>query len=159
MRSAPKNQISPKALTVWKLSSSVFHGISLLVVIGIYILKYFFDWPYWIPVSVTIVWAISAILSIFIIPKLRHRIWRYEVFEHEIDLQFGVFVVKRVLVPMVRVQHVDTQQGPLLKKYKLATVTISTAATTHVIPALNLEEADQLRDFISKLARVTDDDV
>ncbi|MGG5833132.1 hypothetical protein ACQ4LK_24380, partial [Bacillus pumilus] len=29
----------------------------------------------------------------------------------------------------------------------------------HDIPALELEEADELRDYISRLARVTEDDV
>jgi uncharacterized protein len=67
--------------------------------------------------------------------------------------------VKRTLVPMVRVQHVDTVQGPLLRKYGLATITISTAATTHEIPALDMFEADNLRSSISALARVAEDDV
>ncbi|WP_317907012.1 PH domain-containing protein, partial [Bacillus subtilis] len=48
---------------------------------------------------------------------------------------------------------------PILRKYNLASVQISTAATTHSIPALDVEEADQLRDSISRLARVTEDDV
>lgn len=91
--------------------------------------------------------------------KDRHKVWRYEVHENEIDIQSGIFVVTRVIVPMVRVQHVDTSQGPLLRKYNLATVKIFTAATVHSIPALEMEEADQLRDSISRLARVTDDDV
>lgn len=56
-------------------------------------------------------------------------------------------------------QHVDTHQGPILRKYKLATVTVSTAATVHEIPALDLEEAEELRFFISNLARVAVDDV
>ncbi len=90
---------------------------------------------------------------------MRWKRWRYEVREQEIELQHGVFIVKRTLVPMIRVQHVDTQQGPILRKYELATVTVSTAATIHEIPALQLEEAEELRVFISRLARVADEDV
>ena len=60
---------------------------------------------------------------------------------------------------MVRVQHVDTEQGPLLRKYNLATVSISTAATVHQIPALDVEEAEEMRHAISSLARVAEDDV
>lgn len=106
-----------------------------------------------------IIWLVSSICSIFIFPNIRLKIWRYEVHENELDLQHGLFTVTRVLVPMVRVQHVDTSQGPILRKYNLATVTISTAATVHEIPALEMEEADQLRDYISKLAREAKDDV
>lgn len=60
---------------------------------------------------------------------------------------------------MIRVQHVDTNQGPILKKYGLATVEISTAATIHKIPALELAEAEELRYYIGKLTRVADEDV
>lgn len=67
--------------------------------------------------------------------------------------------MKRTLVPMVRVQHVDTVQGPILKRYRLSTITISTAATVHEIPALDVEEAEELRHSISRLARVAEDDV
>ncbi len=148
-----------KALTVWRLSALISSIIFLLVVVGVGVGVYFLNFTYWITVGAAIIWLISSLLSIFIIPKIRHRVWRYEVHEHEIDLQFGLFVIKRVLIPMVRVQHVDTHQGPLLRKYKLASIEISTAATKHEIPALDLQEADLLRDHISKLARVTDDDV
>jgi Bacterial membrane flanked domain. len=60
---------------------------------------------------------------------------------------------------MVRVQHVDLEQGPILKKYRLATVRVHTAATPHAIPALEGEEADRLRSTIAQLAKVALDDV
>lgn len=85
--------------------------------------------------------------------------WRYEVRASEIELQHGLFIVKHTLIPMVRVQHVDTAQGPILRKYNLAGITVSTAATNHVIPALVTEEADELRNRISALAKVAEDDV
>lgn len=126
---------------------------------GLFTLTVFFKWPLWIGILGAVLWLGISVIIIFIIPNIRHRIWRYEVHENEIDIQHGIFVVTRVIVPMVRVQHVDTSQGPLLRKYNLASVQITTAATTHSIPALEMEEADQLRDFISRLARVTENDV
>lgn len=159
LRELPKNQISLQALKVWRLSAIIVATISLVILIAGGIGVYFLELSYWITIISALLWCIYSLVTIVIIPKLRHRMWRYEVFEHEIDLQYGLFVIKRVLIPMVRVQHVDTHQGPLLRKHKLASIEISTAATTHEIPALDLEEADILRDYISKLARVTDDDV
>lgn len=159
MRELPKNQISLKALTVWKLSATIGASFLLLGVIAVGVGVYFLELTYWITIAMAIIWLVYSLITIFVVPKLRHHVWRYEVHEHEIDLQYGLFVIKRVLVPMVRVQHVDTHQGPLLRKYQLASVEISTAATKHEIPALDLIEADILRDYISKLARVTDDDV
>lgn len=159
LREQPKNQISKKALTVWKMGALISAGLWLLIVVAIGVGIYILELSNWYLGVAAGIWLIYAIISVLIIPRVRHRVWRYEVHEHEIDLQFGLFVIKRVLIPMVRVQHVDTHQGPLLRRYKLASIEISTAATKHEIPALDLEEADLLRDHISKLARVTDDDV
>ncbi|EME74077.1 PH domain-containing protein [Bacillus sonorensis] len=159
MRSEPKNQISREGVKVWKISASITSCILFLMAAGLFTLTVFFKWPLWIGILGAVLWLGISVIIIFIIPNIRHRIWRYEVHENEIDIQHGIFVVTRVIVPMVRVQHVDTSQGPLLRKYNLASVQITTAATTHSIPALDMEEADQLRDFISRLARVTENDV
>jgi len=159
MRDIPKNRISTRALTVWKTSAIISSMIGWAIAITVLVLTIIFDWTYWILTGLLILCMIESILTIFILPKLKWKRWRYEVHEHEIDLQRGVLIVKRTIIPMNRVQHVDTQQGPLLRKHHLATVTISTAATVHEIPALDLEEADQLRDSISRLARVDEDDV
>ncbi|MBS4161367.1 MULTISPECIES: PH domain-containing protein [Bacillus] len=159
MRSEPKNQISREGVKVWKISAAITSCILFLMAAGLFTLTVFFKWPLWIGILGAVLWLGISVIIIFIIPNIRHRIWRYEVHENEIDIQHGIFVVTRVIVPMVRVQHVDTSQGPLLRKYNLASVQITTAATTHSIPALDMEEADQLRDFISRLARVTENDV
>jgi len=159
MVSEPKNRISERALTVWRISGSMQTGFTLLIVGGITWLTVKFNWPSWI-IWVTILFLIVyGYLMIYLFPSLKWKRWRYEVREQEMELQRGIFIITRTLVPMVRVQHVDTQQGPLLRKYKLATVTVSTAATIHEIPALELEEAEELRLIISKLARVADEDV
>lgn len=128
-----------------------------LFVIGMTGLTIRFGWLWMIPVGLAVLALLFSILQIVIIPAIRWRRWRYEVSENEVDLKYGVFVVTRTLIPMVRVQHVDTIQGPFLRMYNLASVTISTAAGQHEIPALALEAADELRDRIAELARVADD--
>ncbi len=159
MRAQPANRISPKGLTVWRLYGWIQTIILALLAIGGGVLVYIFEWPWWIyPLEVAVL-VIFAYLMVFLFPKVRWLRWRYEVRESEIELQHGLFIVKRTLIPMVRVQHVDTSQGPILRKYGLAEISISTAATVHTIPALIMEEADELRGRISVLARVAEDDV
>ncbi|MFE8698856.1 PH domain-containing protein [Cytobacillus sp. FJAT-53684] len=155
----PQKRISKKGLTVWRISGAIHSFLVFLVAGGAITLTFVFDWPKWIIIVAFMTFALYAYLFIILIPTLRWKRWRYEVRENEIELQHGVFVIKRTLVPMVRVQHVDTQQGPILRKYQLATITVSTAATVHEIPALEMDEAEELRFFISKLARVADEDV
>ncbi|RBW67838.1 PH domain-containing protein [Bacillus taeanensis] len=162
MRNRPKHSLDPKALTVWRI-----HGILNTIVVWVLPFAYFilrkFDFiPHlsnWIPVLLMIIPLVYTLFAVVIMPSLQMKRWRYEVTEHEIDLERGVLFVKKTLIPMVRVQHVDTKQGPVYRRYQLASVTISTAATVHEIPALSNSTAEELRDRISELARVADDDV
>jgi membrane protein YdbS with pleckstrin-like domain len=158
LRSEPKQRIDEKALTVWRISRGIEAAFFLLFPVGYFIAMLFWNWPQWILWVLISAFILYTFFSVVFFPKIYWKRWRYEVSEHEIDLQHGLFIVKRTLIPMIRVQHVDTKQGPLLRNYKLATVTISTAATIHEIPALSEEVADDLRNRIAILARVTDDE-
>lgn len=155
----PQTRISQRALVVWRISGSISTLFVFLIGGGFITLGILFNWPLMIMVAIGIFMLVYAWLAVFFLPMMRWKRWRYEVREQEIELQRGVFIIKRTLIPMVRVQHVDTQQGPLLRKYGLSTVMISTAATVHEIPALEGVEAERLRQSISRLARVADEDV
>jgi membrane protein YdbS with pleckstrin-like domain len=159
MRNEPSQQIARKALSVWRINGALNSLFFLLASIGSVVLVILMDVPVWIAFIVISLSILITYILIQVVPKIRYRIWRYEVSEFEIELKYGLFIIRRVLIPMVRVQHVDTKQGPLLRHYDLSTVTISTAATMHEIPALDIETADQVRDFISQMARVTEEDV
>ena len=98
-----------------------------------------------------------AIVGIGVVPELRWARWRYEVRDEEIDLRHGTLRITRTLVPMLRVQHVDTTQGPLDQALGLATVVVHTAAGTTTIPALTEGDAGRLRDRIATLARTADE--
>nr|WP_155113718.1 PH domain-containing protein [Metabacillus mangrovi] len=148
-----------KAKTVWQITGMITAGVFALLDAALWLLVFWQSWPMWLAAGGAAAAILIAVFYGWLIPLYRQRFWRYEVHEQEIDLQYGWVTVKRTIIPMVRVQHVDTKQGPLLRKYKLSSVEISTAATKHEIPALDMEEADRLRDSISRLARVSDDDV
>jgi membrane protein YdbS with pleckstrin-like domain len=100
---------------------------------------------------------VNALIVVWIIPTVRWRQWRYAVSERDVDLKRGIVIITRTLVPMARVQHVDTTQGPIMRHYGLATVIIATAAGAQEIPALSLDVAEALRDRIAALAGVAED--
>src|SRR5690625_1780876 len=161
MREQPRHFIAKDAIKVWRISAAFTLFIIWVIIIGAYctLAYFFFDIQFlYIGISI-LIFAILTYFFIYLIPKLRYRRWRYEIFEQEIYIQRGILIMKRTIIPMIRVQHVDTKQGPILKQYRLATVTISTAATVHEIPALTDKDASDLRDRISVLARVDEDDV
>lgn len=159
MENQPAQRISKRALTLWRIYGVIQVAIVVLLTIGLAVAVFLWNWPWWLLLIALGIILIELIVTIWIIPTLRWKRWRYEVSEQDIDLQYGIFIITRMLVPMVRVQHVDTEQGPLLRKFRLSTISISTAATIHKIPALDENEAERLRQSISSLARVAEDDV
>ena len=105
----------------------------------------------------TVAGPVQRAFGVVAVPELRWSRWRYEVRDAEIDLRHGTLRITRTLVPMLRVQHVDTTRGPLDQLLGLATVVVHTAAGTTTIPALEIAEAGQLRDRIAALARTADE--
>jgi uncharacterized protein len=97
-----------------------------------------------------LVLLVAAVLTL---PPLRYSRWRWELRPEAIDIQHGTFTVRRTLVPLTRVQHVDTRRGVLEQMLDLATVVVHTAAGSHTIPYLAPADAAELRDRIAALAR------
>jgi len=103
--------------------------------------------------------GIVVVIRVVVVPQLRWRQWRYEVRASEIDLRRGAFTVRRTLVPMSRVQHVDTRRTVLSQFFGLASVVFHTAAGDNEIPALTEAEAAAIRDQIADLTAVSEDPV
>jgi uncharacterized protein len=101
--------------------------------------------------------AVLVVVFVGAVSDLRWRRWRYEIREDEVDLQRGIFWVSRTLVPLARIQHVDTRQGPLQRRFGLATVVFYTAAGPNEIPELSAPVADGVRDRIAELTREQDE--
>lgn len=110
--------------------------------------------PTWLPFVLVVVLAVAAAA---VVPEVRWRRWRYEIRDEEIDLRHGTFTVRRTLVPIRRVQHVDTSTGAVQGTFDLATVSFHTAAGRTQIPALTRTEAEDVRRHVGRLARTRDD--
>ena len=98
-----------------------------------------------------------AVLFVFVLPPLVWRRWRYEIRPLEVDVQRGLVWVTRTLVPMTRLQHVDTRRGPLQRRLGLSTVVFYTAAGPNEIPQLAQDTASEVRDRIAELTRGADE--
>ena len=157
MKSSKK--LSPRSIGAWQWSNAAGNAFFL----GIPVAYYFFfgtnSFHFWVFLLLSLFLVVYWFISIILFPYLRWKNWRYSINENEIDLLRGILVKTETLIPLSRVQHVDTSQGPLLRWYGLSSVTISTAATTHQIPGLDEVIADRVRRQISNFARLADDDV
>jgi membrane protein YdbS with pleckstrin-like domain len=115
--------------------------------------------------NVSLFVAVLPLLAILVLgvavvgvaPGLRWKRWRYEIRPDEIDLQRGILWVGRTLVPLARIQHVDTRQGPLQRRFGLSTVVFYTAAGPNRIPELSTPVAAEVRDRIAALTGEQDE--
>src|SRR3954447_20081660 len=145
----PSRHLAPTARWLWRAQGL---GMTVAAVVAAGVLSSRAGGVVWMLLPLAV-----AVVGIGLVPELRWARWRYEVRDEEIDLRHGTVRITRTLVPMLRVQHVDTTQGPLDQALGLATVVVHTAAGTTTIPALDQAHAGRLRDRIAALARTADE--
>ncbi|MBY0595923.1 MULTISPECIES: PH domain-containing protein [Bacillus] len=156
----PQQKISPNAVKVWRISDAITYTTALCVLGILLFLQHYYDWKSWISIICYIIIALLIISSIFelsIIPIYRQRTWRYEIDENYIQLKHGgALMRKHLIIPMTKVQYVNTNQGPILRKFGLSTLTIGTMASEHEIPAISEKKATELRANIAYLAGINE---
>ena len=159
MRNILPEKLPVSAKFIWRIYSAMqFLVLAIMYIIFLYIGDRF-DISLWVKVLVASIIVFYCVIHLIAVPSIKWKILSFEVREHEIELQTGLFIVTRTIIPIIRVQHVDVSQGPIIKQKGLANIDITTAATTHTIPLLNEEDADNLRIKISELARMAKEDV
>jgi len=117
----------------------------------------FGDYSLFVAVLPALVVLVLGGMTVGVAPGLRWRMWRYEIRPDEIDLQRGILWIDRTLVPLARIQHVDTRQGPLQRRFGLSTVVFYTAAGPNQIPELSTAVAAEVRDRIAELTGEQDE--
>lgn len=84
-------------------------------------------------------------------PPAEYRRFRYQVDAWGIVIRSGIVWRKVISVPRSRVQHTDVAQGPLERRYGLATLSIYTAGTEYAridLPGLPYARALSIRDHL-----------
>jgi len=174
MRPNPSRKLNKRITRVWRLSAVInviiWAGIPTLVLLLIAALmagsgdltsgeKTAVNVLYIIFAVCVLVFFVLLVIFVVIVPKIRWIQWSFEIYEEEIDIHKGIFWHKRIIIPLVRVQNIDTRQGPLMRMMGLSSFTVATAAGEHEIPGLETAEADALRDRVAILARIAQEDV
>ena len=94
-----------------------------------------------------------AVIAAATVPYLRYRRWRYEIRERDLFLSHGSWFYVLTLIPFDRIQYVETHQGPLDLAFRLMQLVVYTAAGRAArIPGLDPDEAEALREELSKVA-------
>jgi uncharacterized protein len=141
----PPRRLAGSARWVWALYQALTWGFAVIVVS---VIAPELD----LPASLALIPLAGLVVAVTVAPVLRWRSWRWDVQPEAIEIRHGVLRIRHTVIPMVRVQHVDTTSDLLAQAFGLATVEIHTAADSHTIPLLPDADAEQVRRRISALA-------
>lgn len=162
MRELPANQLNPRIKVVWRITDFIGLTFTILICCIPFLVTWAViqeTWLLTIVLAILALYVVLLILVLVILPPIRFMRWRYELNDDYLDIARGIIWKRRTIIPFIRVQNTDTRQGPMLRAFKLSSVTVSTAAGQHEIPGLDREVAEQVRDKAAELARIAQEDV
>ena len=149
-RTAPGNRLPDGTRTMWLCEAAVR---ALVVVAGVFALTSALGALLWVPFVV----AVGALGYVAFVPRERHRRWRWELHEEELDLLHGVWRVRHTIVPITRIQHVAVERTGWTRLFDLVRLHAYTAAGGVTLPGLARSQAEELRDRILARLRTPDD--
>ena len=162
MRDLPANQLNPKIKNVWRINDAIWLTVVFLccfVPFAITAAVESAGWMFVVLAALAALYVVGMVVWLVVLPPIRFMRWRYELSDDYLDIARGIVWRKRFVIPFIRVQNTDTRQGPILRAFGLASVTVATAAGEHEIPGLDSQTAEQLRDKAAELARLAQEDV
>jgi membrane protein YdbS with pleckstrin-like domain len=112
-------------------------------------------------VIVILVFLVGIIVIGEIYAQMAYNRWFYSLSDNGLKLERGVIWKRYSNIPYERVQNVDIHRGILARMFGFSTVDIQTAGyhtyggrggqkSEGHIPAVGIEEAEKMRDFVTK---------
>ncbi|WP_158057213.1 PH domain-containing protein [Halorussus halophilus] len=147
--------LHPRVRLVWGVGTLV--TVTILAVVVAVADRFTLGVGLWVGLAVALLGLLVGVVYV----ALKYRVWQFEVREDELYLERGVLTRVNTVVPFVRVQHVDTQRGPVERAVGLASIVVYTAGSRGAdvtIPGLTPERADDLQEQLRRLATESEDE-
>ena len=148
--------VDPRTIAVWRWTTALGF-VPILTAVSIVAaattvagLPAAIAFSFWIALALLL--AIMAFVA-WRYPPARYRHLRYRIDDVAITIQDGVFWRTQSALPRVRIQHTDVSQGPLQRRYGVATLKLYTAGsrfTRTELPGLEHAVAVALRDRLQR---------
>ena len=126
----PAHRVSPNARVLWAAQGLIFSAVAVAVVVGLSL-----GLPDDVPRLLETVLAIArwllvplVPLAVVVEPVLRYRVHRWEITGDAVYTLDGWLDRTWRIVPVSRIQTVDTTRGPLQQLLGLASISVRTAS-------------------------------
>jgi membrane protein YdbS with pleckstrin-like domain len=148
--------VDPRAIAVWRFATAAafvppFVAVSIIAITTTVAqlpvaIAFWIAWPLLLAVACMVVWRY---------PPARYRHLSYRIDDAGITIRDGVFWRTRSVLPRIRIQHTDVFQGPLQRRYGVATLKLYTAGSRFTrieLPGLEHAVAVALGDRLQRQA-------
>lgn len=153
----PQHRLDKQFIKASIINELIESVIFFLVLAVLFYLNHLFNWPFWIGwilIGITVIMILSTIWSLLFRPFLLYRNNRYEVDENFLQLKSGALFERHELVPMTKIQSVETNQGPIMRKFGLYALSVETMGSSHGINGLPESRALEVRSQIAQYAKI-----
>ena len=138
--------------------SGAFWTLLLVIALSILILlnelKFHFIDTKNLIIGVIILTTIVCILLI-IVPWFKFKHLRYFLDDKEIHIREGIIFIDVHVIPYFRIQNIDIVEGFIMRKFQLASLSLSTAGGNSEIALIDIQEAQRLKKQIKQQKSIT----
>jgi membrane protein YdbS with pleckstrin-like domain len=153
----PAHPPSRKAPLVWAIGAAIRW---LILAAGQVVWLAIDPRPLWVHSLAAAVTVLGIVVFVVVVPLWRYRVHRWDIDAKAVYTRTGWLVQERRIVPISRVQTVDTERGPLDQLFGLANVTVTTASSAGAvrIVALDSDVADRVVAQLTDIAAIGAED-
>lgn len=147
-------KLDPAVRYLWMISKIIFWMIIGSGLFFVAVMANFLGWALQNPIlALLIAGGLGSLILLHVFwPFLSYPRWGYALRETDLLIRSGVLFKGVVAVPFNRIQHVDSNAGPLTRSMGMAQLSIHTAGS-HMgsisLPGLPAKRAEELRDYLS----------
>lgn len=153
----PAHQVDPRARIMWRIGPLTW-GLPL-VIAGLVVAALIEPARAAVLAATILVFGLM-VFAVAVVPQWRYRFHRWEISAEAVYTQSGWLTRRRVIIPIARIQVVDTVAGPVEQLLHLATLTVTTASSAGTIRIIGLDEEvarHAAADLTARTQAYTDD--
>jgi uncharacterized protein len=147
----PRNRLSRRFI-LWRTLNTLFWGIG---VVGTFLAP-FLIWPPTRTWLGPFLWFLAAVFAVNLafMPTYRYYVHRWETTDRAVYTLQGWISREWRIVPISRIQSIDTVQGPLEQWLRLATIRVQTAAGRGGVSIEGLD-VEVAKEAVARLNEIT----
>lgn len=147
----PAHRVCPRAVGYWRVNALIGGVVIWAVAVTAYVLVP--ARPWW-ATALLVLALVLPLVQVVAMPPIRFRIHRWEIDDLAIYTRSGWIVTETRVAPLSRVQTVDSQQGAIMRLFRLSSLTVTTASAAGPISIEGLDQ-DHAKELVARLTAIT----